>query len=63
MDDLGAASDVGLYLYDSEDRQFETDGDMFGYVPEDKDIFLLERINPGMSHADASYGEGGASGT
>lgn len=42
-------SDVGLYLYDSKNREYETDSDMFGYVPEEKDIFLLERINPGLS--------------
>lgn len=42
-------SDVGLHLYDSEDRRFETDRDTFDYVPKDKDIFLLERINPGIS--------------
>jgi hypothetical protein len=22
---------------------------MFGYIPEEKDIFLLDRINPGLS--------------
>lgn len=42
-------SDVGLYLYDSKKREYETDSEMFGYVPEDKDIFLLDRINPGLS--------------
>jgi hypothetical protein len=42
-------SDVGLYVYDGEGRQYETDSDMFGYIPENKDIFLLERVNPGMS--------------
>jgi hypothetical protein len=42
-------SDVGLYLYDSKNREYETDSDMFGYIPEAKDIFLLDRINPGLS--------------
>jgi hypothetical protein len=42
-------SGIGMYLYDSQGRQFETESDTFGYIPEDKDIFLLDRINPGMS--------------
>ena len=42
-------SDIGLYLYDSKERQYETDSEMFGYIPEEKDIFLLERINPGLT--------------
>lgn len=42
-------SDIGMYVYDGQGRQFETDSDTFGYIPEDKDILLLERINPGMS--------------
>ena len=42
-------SDIGLYLYDNKDRQYETDSEMFGYIPEEKDIFLLERINPGLT--------------
>lgn len=44
-----AMSDVGLYLYDNKSREYESDSDMFGYVPEEKDIFLLDRINPGLS--------------
>ena len=42
-------SGIGMYLYDSRGREFETESDTFGYIPEDKDIFLLDRINPGMS--------------
>lgn len=42
-------SDVGLYLYDSKNREYETASDMFGYIPEEKDIFLIDRINPGLS--------------
>jgi hypothetical protein len=45
-----SVSDIGLYVYDSQDRQFETETDVpFGYIPEDRDLFLLDRLNPGLS--------------
>jgi hypothetical protein len=45
-----SVSDIGLYLYDDQGRQFETETDIpLGAIPEDKDLFLLDRINPGLS--------------
>jgi len=45
-------SDIGLYVYDDQGRQFETETDVpLGYIPEDKDLFLLDRINPGLSQS------------
>jgi hypothetical protein len=41
-------SDIGLYLYDSQERQFETDSDAVMYLPEETSIFLLDRVNPGL---------------
>lgn len=42
-------SDLGMYLYDSQDRQYETDADAALYLPDDKSLFLLDRVNPGLS--------------
>lgn len=42
-------SDIGMYLYDSQDRQYETDSEAAFYLPEDKSFFLIDRINPGLS--------------
>ncbi|MBA2443641.1 MAG: DUF4352 domain-containing protein [Rubrobacter sp.] len=42
-------SDIGLYLYDSEMRQYETDSDAVFYLPEDTSLFMLDRVNPGLS--------------
>ena len=48
-DEPVTVSDLGLYLYDSQDRQFETDSDAALYLPEDTSIFMLDRVNPGLS--------------
>lgn len=42
-------SDVGMYLYDEEGNQYETDPDAGLYLPEDTSLFLLDRVNPGLS--------------
>jgi hypothetical protein len=42
-------SDIGLYLYDSQNREYETDTDATMNLPQDKSIFLLERVNPGLT--------------
>lgn len=42
-------SDIGMYLYDSQGRQYETDTDATFYLPDDTSIFLLDRVNPGLS--------------
>jgi len=42
-------SDIGLYLYDSQNREYETDTDATMNLPQDKSIFLLDRVNPGLS--------------
>ncbi len=42
-------SDLGMYLYDSQDRQYETDTDASFNLPDDKSISLLDRVNPGLS--------------
>lgn len=42
-------SDIGMYLYDEEGNQYETDSDAALYLPEDTSIFLLDRVNPGLS--------------
>ncbi len=45
-----SVSDIGLYVYDGQGREFETESDVpFGAIPENKDLFLLDRINPGLS--------------
>ncbi len=45
-----SVSDVGLYVYDAQDRQFEAETDVpFGYIPENRDLYLLDRLNPGLS--------------
>lgn len=47
-----SVSDIGLYVYDDQDRQFETETDVpMGYIPENKDLFLLDRLNPGLSQS------------
>ena len=49
-DEPMSVSDIGLYIYDSQGRQFETEQDVpFGYIPENKDLFLIDRVNPGLS--------------
>ena len=47
--DPATVSDVGMYLYDSQGREFETDSDAAVNLPEKKSIFLLDRVNPGLS--------------
>jgi hypothetical protein len=42
-------SDLGLYLYDSQGRQYKIDTDAAFYLPEDRSIYLLDRVNPGSS--------------
>lgn len=49
-DEPMSVSDIGLYVYDDQGRQFETETEVpFGYIPEDRDLFLIDRINPGLS--------------
>ncbi len=49
-DEPVSVSDIGLYVYDEQGRQFETEADVpLGYIPENKDLFLLDRINPGLN--------------
>jgi hypothetical protein len=49
-DEPMSVSDIGLYVYDDQDRQYETETDIpLGAIPENKDLFLLDRINPGLS--------------
>ncbi len=49
-DDPMSVSDIGLYVYDAQDREFETESDVpSGYIPEDRDLFLIDRLNPGLS--------------
>jgi hypothetical protein len=51
-DEPMTVSDIGLYVYDDQDRQFETETDVpLGYIPESKDLYLLDRINPGLSQS------------
>jgi len=47
--DPANVSDIGLYLYDSQNREYETDTDATMNLPQDKSIFLLDRVNPGLS--------------
>ena len=47
--DPATVSDVGMYLYDSQGREFETDSDAAFNLPKKKSIFLLDRVNPGLS--------------
>jgi Domain of unknown function (DUF4352) len=42
-------SDIGLYLYDSQNLEFETDTDAAMNLPQDKSIYILVRVNPGLS--------------
>jgi len=42
-------SDIGLYLYDSQGREFETDTDAAMNLPQDKSIYILDKVNPGLS--------------
>src|SRR5215217_6182389 len=49
-DEPMSVSDIGLYVYDDQDRQYETETDIpLGAIPENKDLFLLDRINPGLA--------------
>jgi hypothetical protein len=48
-DDPATVSDIGMYLYDSQGREFETDTDAAFYLPQDKSLYLLDRVNPGLS--------------
>jgi uncharacterized protein DUF4352 len=44
-----SVSDIGLYVYDNQNRQFEIEADIpLGAIPEDRDLFLIDRINPGL---------------
>lgn len=47
--EAATVSDVGMYLYDEEDNQYEADSDAALYLPEDTSLFLLDRVNPGLS--------------
>jgi hypothetical protein len=40
---------MGLYLYHSRDRPFETETDAAMNLPQDKSIFVLGRVKPGLS--------------
>lgn len=42
-------SDLGMYLYDSEDNQYETDTEAAFYLPDDTAMYMLDRVNPGLS--------------
>lgn len=42
-------SDLGMYLYDSQGSEYETDTDAALYLPDDKSLFMLDRVNPGLS--------------
>ncbi|MBA3387935.1 MAG: DUF4352 domain-containing protein [Rubrobacter sp.] len=42
-------SDIGMYLYDSQGNEYETDTDAAFYLPDDKSLLLLDRVNPGLS--------------
>jgi hypothetical protein len=48
-DDPATVSDSGMYVYDDQGRQFETDADAALYLPQDKSIFILDRVNPGLT--------------
>ena len=48
-DEPASVSDIGMYLYDDQGRQFETDTDAAFFLPEDKSLYLLDRVNPGLS--------------
>lgn len=42
-------SDLGMYLYDDQGNQYETDSDAALYLPEDTAMYMLDRVNPGLS--------------
>lgn len=42
-------SDIGMYLYDEQGNQYETDSDAAFYLPDDKSMFMLDRVNPGLT--------------
>jgi hypothetical protein len=48
-DQPATVSDIGMYLYDSQNRQYETDSDASMYLPQDKSLYLLDRVNPGLT--------------
>lgn len=37
-----------LRLFDNEDREFVTYDEIFGYIEDEEELFLLDNINPGM---------------
>jgi hypothetical protein len=39
---------ASMTLIDNEGRKSEADPDMFGYIPDDRNIFL-ENVNPGVT--------------
>ncbi len=48
-DKLKSVSCIGLYIYNAKDRWFETEIDIpLGYTYENRGLFLLDRINPGL---------------
>jgi hypothetical protein len=47
--DPATVSDIGMYLYDDEGNRYETDGNAALYLPEDTNMFMLDRVNPGVS--------------
>ena len=42
-------STASLALLDSEGRESEPDSDKFLYIPRDRNVFVLDRINPGVT--------------
>jgi len=45
-----SVSDLGLYVYDNQGCEFETETDIpLGAIPENRDLYLLDRINLGLS--------------
>ncbi len=42
-------STTSLALIDSQGRESEPDSDKFQYIPRDRNIFVLDRINPGVT--------------
>ncbi|CAN5709977.1 hypothetical protein BH20ACT11_BH20ACT11_16530 [soil metagenome] len=42
-------SDLGMYLYDDQGNQYETDSDAAFYLPDDTAMYMLDRVNPGLS--------------
>ncbi|WP_160309619.1 DUF4352 domain-containing protein [Rubrobacter aplysinae] len=42
-------SDLGLYLYDGEGNRYETDSDAAFYLPDETALYMVDRVNPGLS--------------